>query len=139
MMTRVMLLAVSTEFDVFTVLAWSAGLIVLLVVGMVFALRLKRRMKQHDDEAAAVPAAGFTLSDLRQMHRAGQLTEEEFNKAKEKIVLAAQKAAERIPAMGNPQKDSTEAIRARRAAREQQLRQPESPSSVDPDNREQDR
>jgi hypothetical protein len=123
----------ASDFDVITVLAWSAGMLVLLVVGMAFALRLKRRIRQDDDPTTA-PAAGFTLSDLRQMHRAGQLTEEEFNKAKEKIVAAAQKAAERIPATGDPQKDSTEAIRARRAAREQQLRQPEPPPPDDPGN-----
>jgi hypothetical protein len=102
------------------VLLWSAAMLVLLAVGMAFAVRLKRRMKQVDDAPASM--AGFTLSDLRQMHRAGQLTDEEFDRAKGKIVAAAQKAAERIPPQTDPARDSTDAIRARRVAREQQPR-----------------
>ena len=129
----VMPLAANTTsgFDVFTVLLWSAALIVLLVIGMAFALRLKRRLKAEDDPAA-VPAAGFTLSDLRQMHRAGQLTEEEFTKAKEKIVAAAQKAAERASPKGetSPPRDSIDAIRARRLAREAQQLPPEQPDDA---------
>jgi hypothetical protein len=100
------------------VLAWSGLLIAVLLIAMVWAMRLKRRLKQ-DDDVASVPAAGFTLSDLRQMHRAGQISEEEFNKAKEKIVAAAQKTAERMTQTHTaPAKDSIDAIRARRLTRE---------------------
>jgi hypothetical protein len=99
------------------VIAWSVGILILLVVGMAAAARLRRRVRQDD---APAPALGFTLSDLRQMHRAGQLTDDEFNKAKEKIVAASQAAAERIaPAPGTEAaRDSADMIRARRLARE---------------------
>ena len=101
------------------VIIWSVAMLGLLVLGMIAAARLKQRMKQDD---APAPALGFTLSDLRQMHRAGQLTDDEFNKAKEKIVAASVKATEQVPPVPGmePAKDSAEAIRARRLAREAQ-------------------
>ena len=102
------------ESDVAGVIVWLAGLMVVLVVGLTWALRLKRRMAQEEEEPA--PPLGFTLSDLRQMHRAGQISDAEFTKAKDKIVDAAKKAAEQPPpgaAAGAP-RDSADAIRARR-------------------------
>jgi hypothetical protein len=111
------------------VIAGSVGILILLVVGMAAAARLRRKIKQED---APAPALGFTLSDLRQMHRAGQLTDEEFNKAKEKIVAASQAAAERIPAVATgaeTARDSADASRARRLARE--ARDPGSTSNGD--------
>jgi hypothetical protein len=103
-----------------SVIAWSVGLLLALVLGMVGAARLKRRLRQDDFQPAA--ASGFTLSDLRQMHRAGQLTDAEFERAKEKVLAAAQKAAARAapPPGVTPEKDSVEAIRLRRLAREAQ-------------------
>jgi hypothetical protein len=99
---------------------WSLVTLGLLIVGMMAVARLRRKIKQEDVTAA--PAAGFTLSDLRQMHRAGQISDGEFERAKEKVVLAAQKAQARVaPPPGTPvEKDSTDAIRARRLAREAQ-------------------
>ena len=99
---------------------WSLVTLGLLIVGMMAAARLRRKIKQEDVTAA--PAAGFTLSDLRQMHRAGQISDAEFERAKEKVVLAAQKAQARAaPPPGTPvEKDSADAIRARRLAREAQ-------------------
>ena len=96
------------------------ALVVVSVIGLAVAIRVKRYM-QRDDPAGPAPSAGFTLSDLRAMHRAGQLTDAEFEKAKEKIVVAAQKAAERIaaPPPGAPvDRDSADAIRERRRNRQ---------------------
>jgi hypothetical protein len=113
-----------------SVIFWSLAIFALLVIGMIAAARLRRKIRQ--DDVNPTPAMGFTLSDLRQMHRAGQLTDEEFERAKEKVVLAAQKAATRAPPpSGVPvDKDSTDAIRARRLAREAQ--QGEAPDDADP-------
>jgi hypothetical protein len=107
------------------VVAWSVGLLVALVLGMVAAARLRRRLRQDDVQPAA--ASGFTLSDLRQMHRAGQLTDAEFERAKEKVVAAAQRAAAKAaPPPGTaPEKGSVEEIRLRRLAREAQDDAPE--------------
>jgi len=97
------------------------GVLIVLVLGMVAAARLKRRLRQDDAQPAA--ASGFTLSDLRQMHRAGQLTDAEFERAREEVVAAAKKAAERAaPPPGTaPEKDSADAIRLRRLARDAQI------------------
>ena len=120
MIARMVTLAAETSsVDVVGVILWSVVLLALLIAGMAFALRLKRRMKAEDGDAAA-PVAGFTLSDLRQMHRTGQLSDAEFERAKEKVVAAAKKAAERAQVPGAPvERDSPDAIRARRLAREQ--------------------
>jgi hypothetical protein len=114
-----------------SVIVWSLVILALLVIGMGAALRLRRKIKQEDTNPA--PVTGFSLSDLRQMHRAGQLTDGEFERAKEKVVLAAQKAAERAaPTPGLPlDKDSVDAIRARRLARGTREGQtPDDPNAV---------
>jgi hypothetical protein len=122
---------VLAEADMAGAIFWSVVTLTLLIFGMMGAARLKRKFKQEDANPA--PAMGFTLSDLRQMHRAGQLTDAEFEKAKEKVVLAAQKVAERAaPPPGAPvEKDSVDAIRARRMARDAQEGQtPDDPNVV---------
>ena len=108
---------VIAESDPTSVIFWSVVMIAMLVGGLFLALRLKKKLKSDDAPSAPL---GFTLSDLRDMHRAGQLTDAEFEKAKEKIVLAAQKAAERVvpPAGAVVDRDSAEAIRERRRKRE---------------------
>jgi hypothetical protein len=113
------------ESSIAEVMIWLVLVMVLLVVGLMWATRLKRRMNQADEP---VPATGFTLSDLRQMHRAGQLTDAEFAKAKDKIVEAARRAPEppataagagaAAPPAAPDDRFSADAIRARRAARE---------------------
>ena len=56
----------------FTAILWLlAGLIVLMLV----TLWARRHFLKSDDE---VPAGGFTLGDLRQLHKNGQMTDEEF-------------------------------------------------------------
>jgi hypothetical protein len=109
------------EASIAAAIFWSMVVLGLLIVGMMAAIRIRRKIKQ-EEEVTAGPVAGFTLSDLRQMHRAGQLTDAEFERAKEKVVLAAQKvAAHAAPSPGTPvARDSTDAIRARRLAREAQ-------------------
>lgn len=132
-----MLAANYTLDDVFDksgpVLMWSGVLIVVLMVGMVWALRVKRKMKAEDD-VASVPATGFTLSDLRDMRKAGQISDAEFERAKLKIVAAAQRTAERqqLASEGPPPKDSVDAIRARRMTREQQAQQHVTPPPTPP-------
>ncbi len=112
------------------VIGWSVAMLVLLVIGMAWAARLKRKVRAEDQ--APAPAMGFTLSDLRQMHREGQITDAEFAKAKEKVVDAAKKAAEKPPAPdGTVERDSADAIRARRLAREAQEQQQQDPEVED--------
>ena len=76
--------------DASSIFVWSVLLILLLVGGLVVALQVKKRLTQEDEGSLG---AGFTLADLRQLHRDGRMTAEEFEKAKAKIVEAAKLAA----------------------------------------------
>lgn len=65
-------------------LALAAGLlVVLLVVGYIGVSMLRRWMRRGPVERTAMP---FTLEDLRTMHRDGQLSDEEFNRARERLL-----------------------------------------------------
>ena len=66
-------------------------LVVVLVLAMVIVTWVKKRLKDSDEPVSS----GFTLSDLRQLHKSGQMSDEEFERAKAKVVEAARRATER--------------------------------------------
>ena len=72
----------------FAVLALAA----VVVVGIVILAQAKKRLQAKDEQPAV---SGFTLSDLRQLHRDGQMSDEEFQRAKQRVIDAAKRAAER--------------------------------------------
>jgi hypothetical protein len=73
-------------------LLFGLGIVlVVLLIGFVVVTQVKRRMQKLDEPAGS----GFSLSDLRRLHREGQMSAEEFEKAKVKVVEAARRAAER--------------------------------------------
>lgn len=72
------------------VLWWSIVLLILVVAGFAAASAVKRRLMKPDDAGAV----GFNLSDLRALHRAGKMTNEEFEKAKRAILAGALPEAE---------------------------------------------
>ena len=74
-----------------SVLWWSVVLVGLLLVAFVAVAQLKKRLMKPDETMSA----GFTLSDLRALHRAGKMSDAELEKAKEAVVGAAKRAAER--------------------------------------------
>jgi len=51
-----------------------------------------------DGDIADVPAAGFTLGDLKRLHESGKISSEEFEKARSSVVAATKRAAERMAA-----------------------------------------
>jgi len=57
------------------------ALIVLVVIGWFVIARIRSWMK--DSAEAAQP---FTLDDLRQLHRSGQLSDEEYERAREMMI-----------------------------------------------------
>lgn len=57
------------------------GLIVLVVVGWIAVVRIRRWMRESAEQAAP-----FTLEDLRRLHREGKLTDEEFARAREAML-----------------------------------------------------
>lgn len=72
------------------VLTWSVVLIGLVVAGFAVAMHVKKRLMEPTDPRSA----GFTLSDLRALHREGKMSDLEFEKAKGAVVEAAKRAAD---------------------------------------------
>jgi hypothetical protein len=80
------------EYTTSDVILWSLLLIGLIVAGWLTVWQVKRRMQGTDE---VLGNAGFTLSDLRRLHKSGQMSDEEFEKAKARVVDAARRAAAR--------------------------------------------
>lgn len=68
---------------------WSVILVV-FILALFGALVLYRRWLNRDDTTSG---EGFTLSDLRRLHKEGKMTTEEFETAKG-ILIGSMKAAE---------------------------------------------
>ena len=77
--------------DSSSIFFWSMVLLALLGAGWAVVVMVKKWANTPEDPVST----GFTLSDLRQMHRSGQMSAEEFERAKGAIVAAAQAAAKR--------------------------------------------
>lgn len=73
--------------EIGTVIIASIVIIGVCIGGFYVIARLRKNMKE-DDYAATPGAGGFTLTDLRELHKSGQMTDEEFDKAKHLIVSA---------------------------------------------------
>ena len=71
------------------VFVWLGALLVLVVGLFVVVVWVRRRLSPNED----FRGEGFTLGDLRRLHNAGQLSDEEFEKAKAGMIAAAQAAA----------------------------------------------
>jgi hypothetical protein len=80
-----------TQHEWVQILIGSGIVIVVLLIGFVVVTQVKRGIQKLDEPAGA----GFSLSDLRRLYKEGQMTAEEFEKAKGKVVEAAKRAAER--------------------------------------------
>jgi hypothetical protein len=61
-----------------SILFWSLLLIVLVIGLFVVVVILRKKMSPNED----FHGAGFTLADLRQMHKSGKMSDEEFQRAK---------------------------------------------------------
>ena len=79
------------DLPVGSIIKLSLLLVVLIVIGWVTVWQVRRRLTSPDETSGV----GFTLSDLRQLHKSGQMSDEEFERAKAKVVDAARRAAER--------------------------------------------
>ena len=77
-----------------SILFWSA-ITIGLCVALFWVVSLVRK-RMREEPASEGPAAGFTLSDLRQLHKSGQMTDEEFERAKAKIVAAGKRMAAEV-------------------------------------------
>lgn len=73
------------------VMFWAVVLIGLLLAAFVGVAQVKKRLVKDDD----LSGGGFSLGDLRALHRQGKMSDEEFEKAKQVILAATKRAAER--------------------------------------------
>ena len=63
----------------------ALGIAVMLALGMVILIFVRKKSEAMDAEFRS-PLLPFSLHDLRRMHEDGELTDEEFEKARQKIV-----------------------------------------------------
>jgi hypothetical protein len=101
-------LAAAPERDFSSVIVWSLALIGVVVVGLVVVSKVKKRLQEPDQPVSV----GFTLSDLRQLHKSGQMSDEEYERAKAKVVDAAKRAAQRVEAPGRARRPGAAATGA---------------------------
>jgi hypothetical protein len=81
--------------DITSVIFRSIVLIALVIGGMYAVLRLRRWLKSDDDDGGG--GIGFTLSDLRALHRRGEITDAEFEKARAQMLSGAKEMASKLP------------------------------------------
>src|SRR3954471_15561121 len=89
-------LAMDSNIAIQRVVIWSIGLIIVLLVMIGLIVWLRKRMAPKQE----LGPAGFTLADLRELRRKGAMTEEEFERAKAKIVQSMQAATARAARNG---------------------------------------
>ena len=80
------------------IFVWALVIVALVLAGFVAVTWIRRWASSADD----APAGGFTLGELRRLHQAGQMTDEEYEKAKAMIVEAAKAVAARKQADQQP-------------------------------------
>lgn len=69
---------------------WVSVLIIIAVAGFAVASLVRKRMNDAMQETGVGSPTDFTLSDLRRMRAEGQITDEEFERAKGRIVAMTQ-------------------------------------------------
>jgi hypothetical protein len=86
------------------VFVWTLLLVALVVVMFVAVSGFKRWLHHQDLDMG--PVGGFTLADLRRLHRDGKMSDEEFEATRRRIVAAAQAAsAKETPPVPRPPVD----------------------------------
>jgi hypothetical protein len=91
------------EADIFF---WGAILIVVVVIGSVFIMILRRRMNAAHSSAQD---AGFSLSDLRAMRDRGEITPEEYEQTRARVIAKVKsQAAKKTPPAPHKPLDETD-------------------------------
>ena len=60
---------------------------------ILLALWVKRRTQQTDSG----PTIGFSLADLRELHRTGKISDQEFERARGKMAASLKREAQQAP------------------------------------------
>lgn len=121
-----------TQRQSIEILQWLGVLLVVAAVIAVAGLIARRLLLPRKDDDQAAVGAGFTLADLRQMHRDGQLTDEEFAAARGRMV-AQSRAALRDDDPGDDRLSTSDAPVGSANAGEVPPRGPTEPDNPDDD------
>ena len=89
--TTLCILAATSEIP--SVILRSIILMGLVIAAMYGVMRLRRWLKSDAVEGGI----GFTLGDLRAMHRRGEITDEEFERARAQMLMGAKEMASKLP------------------------------------------
>jgi len=81
--------------DPLRIVVACALVVAIVLVGAAAVMWLRKRM-WGSDSGGEPEGGGFTLGDLRQLHKSGKMTDAEFARARDAIVAAAQRAAARV-------------------------------------------
>ena len=87
------------DFEVVSILFWSVVIIALLAAAFIGVKALNKWMATDDTSGGAT---NFSLSDLRQLVKAGKMTPEEFEKAKAILLATVQKPDASANSTGRP-------------------------------------
>jgi uncharacterized membrane protein len=71
-----------------SMLVWIVILIAVVLIGGIIVFTLRRRMLSHDD-SVSVGSSGL-LDHLHQLHKSGQMDDEEFARARSAILMQVQ-------------------------------------------------
>lgn len=86
------LLPLAPSGQLFTdVLPWLLMLVGLVIVGAVFIYAARRMLRSSGSSSAS---AGFTLQGLRELHAAGELSTEEYERARTAMIGQVRKDAQ---------------------------------------------
>ena len=88
------LIPVSPLAQAASVVGWSIVVIILVVAGFAAISWLRKWMKEDDIPSGGT---GFGLSELRRMHARGELTDEEFERARGKMTASAKAITANMP------------------------------------------
>ncbi len=81
----------ATRAEAVSILVWLGVIVALAVVAAIVGFVIWRRYT-HSDDAGPTRSTAFTLADLRQLHRQGQLSDEEFERARTAIIAQTRAA-----------------------------------------------
>ncbi|HVX87011.1 MAG TPA: SHOCT domain-containing protein [Phycisphaerae bacterium] len=70
-----------------------AILMLIVVIGFFFIIMMRRRLHAQDADASSGANTGFSLADLRAMVDRGELTPEEYERTRQRIISKVRTAA----------------------------------------------
>ena len=102
--TLTLTLAQDTARASSSILWWLGVILAAVVVILIVAILVRRRYVVAEQNAVQPGASGFTLSDLRELHRQGQLSDAEFEVAKKGMIARSRAMIDapedELPAVG---------------------------------------